>query len=99
MERLTEEEIRNKLAEYKDWERLDERWIVRKYRFRDYLTGISFVQKIAEESERRQHHPFISIDYKLVTVRITSWRAKGLTNLDFTMAGIYEQFYEQLSSK
>ncbi|RST76969.1 4a-hydroxytetrahydrobiopterin dehydratase [Siminovitchia acidinfaciens] len=95
MERLSEQVIEERLSELTDWKLTDEKWIVRKYRFRDYLKGISFVQKIAEESERVQHHPFISIDYKLITVRISSWRAKGLTELDFKMAEIYERLYSE----
>ncbi|VEF46341.1 transcriptional coactivator/pterin dehydratase [Bacillus freudenreichii] len=95
MERLSEQVIQERLSKLTDWKLTDEKWIVRKYRFRDYLKGISFVQKIAEESERVQHHPFISIDYKLITVRISSWRAKGLTELDFKMAEIYERLYSE----
>lgn len=93
MEKLSEQEIRERLHEFPDWKLADEKWIVRKYRFKEYLHGISFVQKIAEESERVQHHPFISIEYKLITVKITSWRAKGLTVLDFKMAEVYDRLY------
>lgn len=98
MERLSEEQVEQRLAELQNWKLADEKWIVCKYRFRDYLQGISFVNKVAEVSEKEQHHPFISIDYKLVTLRITSWRAKGLTELDFKMARLYDRFYEEMKA-
>lgn len=99
MERLSQEEIAVKLQENKNWKLVDEKWITRKYRFRDYLKGIDFVNKVAQASEKAQHHPFISIDYKLVTLKISSWRARGLTTLDFEMADQYDQFYEECTKE
>ncbi len=98
MEKMSEQQIQERLSELKDWKLADEKWIVRKYRFRDYLQGISFVKKVAEESERVQHHPFISIEYKLITVKISSWRAKGLTDLDFKLAEYYDCLYSEMKN-
>ncbi|KAB2329734.1 4a-hydroxytetrahydrobiopterin dehydratase [Cytobacillus depressus] len=95
MERLSPAEILEKLSALSQWKLEDEKWIVRKYRFRDYLQGISFVKEIANASEKAQHHPFISIDYKLITVKLTSWRAMGLTGLDFKMADLYDRLYAE----
>jgi len=99
MVRLTEEEVQEKLSELENWKLTDEKWIVRKYRFRDYLQGIQFVNKIAEASEKAQHHPFISIDYKLITLKISSWRDRGLTELDFKMAHMYDDFYKEVKKE
>ena len=93
MEKLNEAAVQEKLAEIPNWKIDDEKWIERKYRFQDYLNGIDFVQSIAQLSEQMNHHPFISIDYKLITVKITSWRAKGLTELDFTLAQKYDELF------
>ena len=95
MDKLSEQEIAKKLTEVKEWKLTDEKWIERKYRFKDYLNGVEFVQKIAHLSEEANHHPFISIDYKLVSVKITSWKAKGLTELDFQLAEKYDAIYEE----
>ena len=62
----------------------------------DYLKGIEFVIQVANLSEQANHHPFISIDYKMVTLRISSWNAKGLTALDFDLAKKYDEFYLQI---
>lgn len=95
MEKLNEAVIQNKLKENPNWKLTEAKWIERKYRFHDYLNGIEFVQSVAQLSEKMNHHPFISIDYKLITVKITSWRAKGLTDLDFTLAQQYDELYLQ----
>ncbi|MFD1038207.1 4a-hydroxytetrahydrobiopterin dehydratase [Virgibacillus byunsanensis] len=94
MERLSEEQITKELDNLSNWKRLDEKWIARKYRFRNYLDGVRFVDKIAEYAENKQHHPFISIDYKVVTLKISSWQAKGLTDLDFEMVKHFDELYE-----
>lgn len=95
MEKLSESAIQDKLTENPNWKLVDGKWIERKYRFQEYLDGIKFVQSVAQLSERTNHHPFISIDYKLITIKITSWRAKGLTDLDFTLAQKYDELYLQ----
>ncbi|GGB45987.1 4a-hydroxytetrahydrobiopterin dehydratase [Virgibacillus dakarensis] len=95
MERLNEEQIKQELEQLPKWKRLDEKWIARKYHFKNFLAGVRFVDQIAEYAESKQHHPFISIDYKAVTLKITSWRAKGLTDLDFEMVNHFDVLYEK----
>ncbi|MCT8137137.1 4a-hydroxytetrahydrobiopterin dehydratase [Anaerobacillus sp. CMMVII] len=94
MDRLTEEEVTKFLSEAEGWKLVDEKWIEKKYRFKDYLKGIEFVQKVANLSEEVNHHPFITIDYKLVRLKLSSWSANGLTKLDFQLAGKFDEFYQ-----
>lgn len=96
IERLTDLEIRDYLTKVPSWKLTDEKWIERKYRFSEYLNGIEFVQNVAERSEEVNHHPFISIDYKLVTLKISSWQARGLTGLDFDLAKQYDEIYSKI---
>ena len=96
MEKLSGPEIQERLQIVIKWKLVDEKWIERKYRFLDYLNGIDFVQQVAILSEHSNHHPFISIDYKVVTLKITSWNAKGLTALDFELANKYDELYLQI---
>ncbi|OAS15531.1 4a-hydroxytetrahydrobiopterin dehydratase [Paenibacillus oryzisoli] len=71
----------------------ESKWIVRKYRFTSFMQGISFVGEVARISEAVNHHPMIAIDYKMVTLRLTSWSAGGLTELDFSTAAKFDQAY------
>ncbi|MEN1966565.1 4a-hydroxytetrahydrobiopterin dehydratase [Lentibacillus sp. N15] len=96
MERLSEEQIANELEQLPKWKRLDEKWMARKYHFKNFLAGVHYVNQIAEYAESKNHHPFISIDYKAVTLKITSWQAKGLTDLDFEMIRYFDQLFEQV---
>lgn len=94
MERLNEEQITKELESLPEWKRVDEKWIARKYRFKDFLNGVRFVDQVAEYAEGKQHHPFISIDYKAVTLKISSWQMKGITDLDIEMVKHFDELYE-----
>ncbi|MDQ1002371.1 4a-hydroxytetrahydrobiopterin dehydratase [Neobacillus niacini] len=98
MEKLLPSEVQEMLSSVPNWKLTDEKWIERKYRFGDYLKGIDFVQSVANLSEQVNHHPFISIDYKVVTLRLSSWNVRGLTALDFQLATKYDEFYLQKKS-
>lgn len=92
--KLTESQIEANLKELPEWKRSNHKWIERKYRFDSYLDGIAFVKRAAEWAESKQHHPLIAIDYKVVTLRLTTWKAAGLTALDFESASAYDRMYE-----
>jgi 4a-hydroxytetrahydrobiopterin dehydratase len=98
MNKLSEAEITKAVSELTGW-KLEGKFIVKKYRFQEFLKGVGFVNEIAQLSEEKNHHPFIAIDYKLVTLKITSWNAGGLTNLDITLAENYDSIYEKFSEK
>src|SRR5699024_3851266 len=95
MERLDEAQITKELENLPEWKRLDEKWIERKYRFKHYLAGIGFVDQIAYYAESNQYYPFISIDYKFMSLKMSSWQLKGLTVLDFEMANHFDELYDR----
>lgn len=91
--KLSEAEIEQGLTKIEGWKREDGKWLVKKYRFPTFPEGITFVNEVAEASEQLNHHPFISIDYKMVTLRMTTWRDGGLTALDFKAAAAFDLAY------
>ncbi|TGB03955.1 4a-hydroxytetrahydrobiopterin dehydratase [Halobacillus salinus] len=96
--RIPEGEKEQRVKEELDgWKMADEKFITKRYRFQEFLTGIQFVNRVAEYSEDIQHHPFISIDYKMVTLKLTSWEAGGLTELDLSCAKKYDELYKSIT--
>lgn len=87
-ERVQETEIERELARLPEWKLEDGKKIRRSYLFASFPEAIAFVGKVAEEAERANHHPFIAIDYRRVTLTYTTWHAGGLTRLDFESARI-----------
>ncbi|SDY04959.1 4a-hydroxytetrahydrobiopterin dehydratase [Evansella caseinilytica] len=94
MEKLSEQEVRSFLVQAVGWQLVEDKWIEKKYRFDDYLKGIDFVQNVARLAEEINHHPVITIDYKLIRIKLFSWDANGLTELDCQLAKQYDNMYE-----
>lgn len=99
MKKLTPEEIEIALKDKTDWKLEDEKWLRKRYRFPEFIKGISFVNDIAKLSEEVVHHPFISIDYKVVTLKLTSWHMKGITDLDIELIQKYDELYQKYAAK
>ncbi|GMA51270.1 4a-hydroxytetrahydrobiopterin dehydratase [Alicyclobacillus contaminans] len=97
MEKYTSEQVREALSTVPDW-KLEEKMIVRRFRFPSFRQAMAFANGVAEMAEAMQHHPFIAIDYKVVTLRYTSWHAGGLTAADFTAANRCDALFNQLSA-
>lgn len=98
-EKLDLRNVKKKLEAMDGWKIAKEKWLHKKYRFQSYLDGISFVNKIAELSERENHHPFISIDYVVITLKLSSWRANGITELDLKLIEEYDQLYSEIKEQ
>lgn len=92
-DRLTAEAANDAIAALDGWVREDEKWMAGSYRFASFTEAIAFVGRIADIAEELNHHPFIGIDYKRVTLRLTSWDSGGLTNLDIQSAARYNEAY------
>ncbi|MFT9850399.1 4a-hydroxytetrahydrobiopterin dehydratase [Aneurinibacillus sp. REN35] len=96
--KLTEPQIEERLMSLSGWSRKDEKWIEKKFRFKEFLDGIEFVNQVAHLAEQMVHHPMISIDYKLITLRLTTWNEGGLTELDMESAREFDALYKKYRS-
>src|SRR5712692_6760557 len=67
------------------WNRLDNR-IEREYRFKTYLEGLDFANRIGRMAEEEDHHPDILIGWRRVKLTFTTHSIKGLSENDFIMA-------------
>ena len=86
MPALTEPEIAEALDQLDGWAR-DGDVLTVSYRRRDWRDALTFVNQIAEEAERRDHHPDICITgYRTVTIRLTTHSEGGITHRDVNLA-------------
>jgi 4a-hydroxytetrahydrobiopterin dehydratase len=60
--------------------------IKKQFTFKDFPEAIAFVNRLAPEAERADHHPDILINYKRVTLTYTTHDSGGLTPKDFAGA-------------
>lgn len=84
-EKLSTAEIQQKLKELNSW-RLEDNAIKKQYVFDSFMPAIRFVNRVAEKAEAADHHPDITINYRKVTMVLSTHSAGGLTQKDFALA-------------
>jgi 4a-hydroxytetrahydrobiopterin dehydratase len=85
MARLTEDEIRERVALLRGWERSGGQ-IRNTYPFASFAEGMAFANRVAAAAEALDHHPDMLIQYRQVTLTLTSHDAGGFTERDFRLA-------------
>ncbi|MDQ6834814.1 MAG: 4a-hydroxytetrahydrobiopterin dehydratase [Actinomycetota bacterium] len=89
-ELLSEDEVDSRLGRLA-WER-DGDEIAREWRFDDFSEAIAFVNRVAAVAEQANHHPDILLHgWNKVKLSLINHSAGGLTEMDFTMAGRFDQ--------
>jgi len=70
-------------------------YLIKEFQFQKYLDGISFVDKIAIESEKKNHHPDIEIFWCKVIIKLTSHDAGKVTERDVKLASVIDKLFNQ----
>ena len=83
--KLTRPEIDQRMKTLTGWT-LDGDAIRKQYTFDGFPAAIAFVDRLAPEAERADHHPDILISYKRVTLTYATHSEGGLTDKDFAGA-------------
>ena len=83
---LSEAEIEEGLNGLRGWEKKGNE-IVKVYKNKNFVESIGFVNKVAILAEKADHHPDILIQYKNVTLTLSTHSQGGLTGIDFKLAG------------
>jgi len=85
--KLTREDAQRRVTSLSGWA-LDGDAIRKQYTFEDFPQAIAFVNRIAPEAEKADHHPDILINYKRVTLTYSTHDEGGLTEKDFVGAAM-----------
>jgi 4a-hydroxytetrahydrobiopterin dehydratase len=73
------------------WLIFDEMKLQKKFIFKSYLKNVSFLNAIAWQANRLNHHPDMEISYNTLVVNITTHDTGGLTEKDFLLAKAIDQ--------
>ena len=85
MAKLKSDQIDEQLKALPGWE-FKENAIRKLYRFKQFLDGIRFIDRVAEMAEVADHHPDIFVNYTRVTFTCTTHSEHGVTVKDFRLA-------------
>ncbi|QQG48638.1 MAG: 4a-hydroxytetrahydrobiopterin dehydratase [archaeon] len=82
---LTTDEVQKGLSSLDGW-RLEGDFIVRRFSFKKFMDGISFISQVSKVAERLDHHPDISVRYTNVTLSLQTHSEGGVTSRDLKLA-------------
>lgn len=90
MGKLSEAEVASKTGSVPDWKRTGAE-ISRTFQFKDFAGAMRFVNAVANEAEKANHHPDIDIRWNKVKLVLSTHDAGGLTEKDFALAQICDK--------
>ncbi|HUG55257.1 MAG TPA: 4a-hydroxytetrahydrobiopterin dehydratase [Vicinamibacteria bacterium] len=83
--RLSDDEVRTRLAALGGWSLQDGR-LRRRYALPSFAEALAFVNRVGALAEAADHHPDILVEYRHVTLTLSTHDAGGLTAKDFALA-------------
>lgn len=73
------------LKQVPEWS-LKEGHLYKKFKFKDFVEAIKFVNSVAEIAEQEGHHPDFAVHYNKVEMEIWTHAVNGLSENDFILA-------------
>jgi 4a-hydroxytetrahydrobiopterin dehydratase len=94
MAKLGDGEIADRLKSLSGWQYKDNA-ISKLYRFKQFMDGIRFIDRVAEMAEAADHHPDILVNYTRVTFACTTHSEGGVTVKDFALSEKIEKAFNE----
>ena len=88
---LAKEKIEKLLAQYRGWELIEDKKIVKEFKFKDFVEAKYFLDLVAVIAEEQGHHPNLTLIYNKLKITLTTHSSGGLTENDFIMAKIIDE--------
>ncbi len=90
---LSESEIRILLKQVQNWN-LQKNILYKKFKFKDFLEAMRFVNQMAELAEKEGHHPDFKVHYNQVEVSLWTHAINGLSENDFILASKIDGLFD-----
>ena len=94
MAKLSPNQIADQLKSLAGWE-YSHNSIRKLYRFKEFLDGIRFIDRVAELAKAADHHPDIAVNYTRVTFTCSTHDQGGVTEKDFRLANQIEDEFKR----
>jgi thiol peroxidase len=88
---LPKEKVEALLASHRGWELVDDKKLVKEFKFRDFKEAKYFLDLLSVIADEQGHHPSFSLVYNKLKVTLTTHVAGGLTDNDFIMARVIDE--------
>lgn len=91
---LTRKEFEPMLAELDNWQVVDERKLVKSFRFDNFARPMVLAARIAAIAEEQGHHPDLLIRWGELRVDLWTHKIDGLSESDFILAAKIDRLSE-----
>jgi len=91
---LSKAEIDEQLRTLSGWT-LDGKAIRKQFTFKGFPEAVAFVNRLVPDAERADHHPDITINYRRVTLSLSTHDEGGLTAKDIAGAKIADRHAQE----
>jgi len=88
---LPKEKIEKLIAQYRGWEIIEDKKLVKEFKFKDFVESKYFLDLVSVIAEEQGHHPTLTLIYNRLKITLTTHAAGGLTENDFIMAKIIDE--------
>ena len=75
----------------KGWQIVDNKMLVKEFKFPDYLKTTGFVNQVALIAHAEDHHPDMHVSYSKVIIEWSTHAVGGLSENDFILAAKIDQ--------
>ncbi len=92
---LTPDQYEPLLAQIEGWEVQGGKKLVKRYRLKNFVQAVDFVNAIVPVAESEGHHPDLYVAWGKVEVYLWTHKIDGLTESDFYMAAKIDRVYDR----
>ena len=90
MTKLTDLEIQDRMPGVKGWERHGD-MLVKTWQFSTFRRAIEFLNQVADQIEKADHYPDLTVGYRSVRIEMSTHDAGGLTEQDFVLIAAIDE--------
>ena len=94
MTSMSENQILEKMLHFGEW-RYERSLLARDIRFPDFTAAWAFMNHVAACADSLDHHPNWYNVYNLVQIRLSTHDAGGVTEKDFDLASLVDQYLSE----
>jgi 4a-hydroxytetrahydrobiopterin dehydratase len=94
---LDENKIKENLASLDGWI-IKKNLLYKKFSFKTFMSAFSFMNIIADQSEKVDHHPKLINEYNIVEIELFTHSSNSITNKDFSLAKFIDNIYNEIFS-
>ena len=94
---LGKNEIKENLDSLDGWI-IKNNLLYKKFSFKTFMNAFSFMNIIADQSEKVDHHPKLINEYNKVEIELFTHSSNSISNKDFSLARFIDNTYEEIFS-